>query len=239
LGVQFFLVDFENVQPASVGSLKPGTTRIKIFLGEQQSKLPLELSRSLQPFGADVEFIQISGSGPNAVDFHIAFYIGKLCGSHPDASYTIVSRDTGFDPLVRHLKGAGIACRRVAAIDGTRATTASKVAATPTPAAVKKAASPKPKPAGKIVAANPPVANAQTAAQKAGNGAANDRVAEIIKRLKGLKAAKPAKLKTLQSSVQSWFKPALSAKEVASVIQGLADAKKIRIDGTRVSYLLG
>jgi hypothetical protein len=238
LGVQFLLVDFENVQPANVGSLKPGTTRIKIFLGQNQSKLPLELSRALQPFGADVEFIQISGNGPNAVDFHVAFYIGKLGATHPDAAFTIVSKDTGFDPLVAHLKSMGIACRRIAAIDGT-----AKAAAAPKGAGATTAAKQAPPPQAKAakgagVAVVPP-ATATATAKKPGNGVASERVAEIIQRLKGLKAAKPAKLKTLESSMRSWFKPALSAKEVASVIQSLAEAKKIRIDGAKVSYSLG
>lgn len=83
-----------------------------MFLGQNQSKVPVALSRILQPFGTDVEYLQISGSGPNAVDFYIAFYIGRLAASHPDAKFTIVSKDTGFDPLVKHLTSLKIACNR-------------------------------------------------------------------------------------------------------------------------------
>src|SRR5690606_34018686 len=97
----------------------PGTCKIKLFLGQNQNKVPVELSRVLQPFGPDVEYLTISGSGPSAVDFHIAFYIGHLAPVHPDARFTIVSRDTGFDPLVRHLSSTrGIVCRRIAALPG-------------------------------------------------------------------------------------------------------------------------
>lgn len=58
--------------------------------------------QALQPFGADVESVQITGNGPSALDFDIAFYIGHLAQLHPGASFVIVSRDTGFDPLVKH-----------------------------------------------------------------------------------------------------------------------------------------
>ena len=30
----------------------------------------------------------------------------------PDASFHIVSKDTGFDPLIKHLKAQGISCQR-------------------------------------------------------------------------------------------------------------------------------
>ena len=55
--------------------------------------------------------------GKNALDFHIAYYIGRLATQHPDAFFHIVSRDTGFDPLVKHLKGQQILCQRSASID--------------------------------------------------------------------------------------------------------------------------
>ena len=252
MGIQYLFLDFENVQPASLGSLKPGHCRIKVFLGQNQSKLPLELSRALQPFGQDVEFIQISGNGPNAVDFHIAFYIGKLSGSGADASYTIVSKDTGFDPLIRHLKASGIACRRVAAIDGaTKAASAKPTpaksvqvngsalpASQPKPVVPKKVAAPKSKPAKGVVITFLPEGNGPSSHPKP-VAASTARVTEVVKRLKGLKAAKPARLKTLQSSVRSWFKPALSTEELAAVIQGLAQARKIKIDGAKVTYSLG
>ena len=64
-------------------------------------------------------------------------------------------------------------------------------------------------------------------------------VAEVLKRLKGLKSAKPATLKTLQSSLKSWFKPALKPDEVASVIAALQNSKKISVNGTKVVYALG
>lgn len=240
MGVQYFLLDFENVQPTSLGSLKPGSCKIKIFLGQNQSKLPLDLSRALQPFGADVEFIQISGNGPNAVDFHIAFCIGKLSSAQPDASYTIVSKDTGFDPLIKYLKASGITCHRVATIGGVAKVAAvAKSATKPKPPIAKNSVTPKPKPAKNVVVTILPSANGAPVEPNAGAAASSTRVAEIIQRLQGLKAAKPAKLKTLQSSMRSWFKPALDTKELAVLIQGLVDARKIKVDGTKVTYFLG
>jgi hypothetical protein len=100
------LIDFENVQPKALGRLAPGT-KVKVFLGQNQTKVVLELVTALQPFGADAEYIQIQGSGPDAVDFHIAFYLGEIGTRSPGTRFQIISEDRGFDPLVKHLVRRG------------------------------------------------------------------------------------------------------------------------------------
>lgn len=64
------------------------------------------------------------------------------------------------------------------------------------------------------------------------------RYDEVIARLVKLKAARPATLKKLGSSMLSWFKPPLSQAEVDALLAQLAKSRKIAIDGTKVSYAL-
>jgi hypothetical protein len=235
MDVQFFLVDFENVQIQNLGALTPGACRIKIFLGQNQSKLLVELVEALQPFGSDVDYIRIAGNGSNALDFHIAFYIGRLASEHAGAVFTIISKDTGFDPLVKHLNGLQIKCKRLNSIPGTPDTKKPPIkvpaAKTASPAAAKA------KRPANVVITFAPVLEGKSSSPK--NPAASGRVAEVVERLKGMKAAKPAKLATLQSSIASWFKPALDQKATASIVQSLKDQKKISVAGTKVSYALG
>lgn len=62
--------------------------------------------------GEKAEYIKIDSNGSNALDFHIAFYIGQLAAQDPGAYFHIVSKATSLDPLVQHLKGKKIlACR--------------------------------------------------------------------------------------------------------------------------------
>jgi len=244
----YVLIDFENVQPKTLDRLQPGSVRIKVFLGQHQNRLMLELVQALQPFGADAEYIAIQGSGPDAVDFHIAFYIGRLAAGDPGATFTIVSRDKGFDPLVRHLVGLGIPCQRIPDIDGTPAAakpatkkaakvvqkTVPKVAAKKAPAKQAPAKQAAPKAAAPKQAATPaPVA--KTAAPSAAKGTPT-RVAEVVARLK--KSSKPAKMTTLRSSIKSWFKPALDEKAVDAIVQALQGSGQIKVDGTKVAYAL-
>lgn len=239
LGPHIFLIDYENVQPTGIGSLVAGSCKIMIFLGQNQSKLPVALTQALQPLGADVEYLQISGSGSNAADFHIAFYIGRLAMSHPDAKFTIVSKDTGFDPLVKHLASLKIACSRSASMSGSAKLPSPKSAPVTKMATAKGTLAAKPKPVKNVAVTILAEANGGVAKAKATTTQNPARVTEVIARLKGLNASKPAKLKTLQSSMKSWFKPALKPDEVASVIAALQASKKLTVKDTKVVYTLG
>jgi hypothetical protein len=109
---QVLFVDLENVQKVDLARV-PINARVVVFYGITQKKLPEELVVQAQPLGARLKWLKISGQGPNALDFHIAFYLGKELTNSPKSACLILSKDTGFDPLVRHLNTLGHSCRRV------------------------------------------------------------------------------------------------------------------------------
>jgi hypothetical protein len=108
----YVLIDYESVQPASIAVLEQECFKVMIFVGEKQAKVSFEVAASLQRLGAKAAYVKMAGSGPNALDFHIAFYIGQLSAAEPDAYFHIISKDTGFDPLVAHLKSKKIFAAR-------------------------------------------------------------------------------------------------------------------------------
>ena len=108
----FVLVDFENVQPKDLGLLKDGPFKVKLFLGPNQSKIPVALASSLQSLGNSAEYVILETAGNNALDFHIAYCIGVLSAEDPSAFFHIISKDTGFDPLIKHLKGKKVFAQR-------------------------------------------------------------------------------------------------------------------------------
>ena len=113
----YVLIDYENVQPRNLALLEAEHFRVKVFIGASLAKLPVELVTAMQALGARAEYIRISGNGPNALDFHIAYYIGHLAAVDPEPYFHIISKDTGFDPLIAHLKDRGIFCKRSATLD--------------------------------------------------------------------------------------------------------------------------
>lgn len=113
----FVLIDFENVKPQSLTLLEADHIEVMVFVGANQSKIPFDLATSLQRLGARAKYIKVAGNGRNALDFHIAFYIGQLAAQHPTAYFHVISDDHGFDPLIQHLKSRTILCSRSPRID--------------------------------------------------------------------------------------------------------------------------
>jgi len=69
------LIDLENV-PTSDYNLLPEDFLVMPFIGSQQESVPLafiELARA-----GRLEECKVTSTGKNALDFHLAFYLGRL-----------------------------------------------------------------------------------------------------------------------------------------------------------------
>jgi len=113
LATNYVLIDFENVHPKNLELLTKHPFKVFVFVGANQTKLPFDLADSMQLLGNDAKYIKISGNGQNALDFHIAYYVGELAGKDADAQFHIISKDKGFDPLIKHLASRKIRIKRV------------------------------------------------------------------------------------------------------------------------------
>ncbi len=105
------LIDYENVQKVDLSRL-PSDADIRFFVGAKQPKVTMTVGPA--QMAGRMDWIQIDGQGKDALDFHIAYYLGRYFSENPKACCVILSKDTGFDPLVRHLVKHGHDCRRVA-----------------------------------------------------------------------------------------------------------------------------
>jgi hypothetical protein len=112
----YILIDYENVQPTDLALLRNAPVKVKVFLGANQAKIPVALAAALQELGTNAEYVLLESSGSNALDFHIAYYIGLLSAQDTSAFFHIISKDTGFDPLVKHLKAKGVFAQRAVSI---------------------------------------------------------------------------------------------------------------------------
>ena len=112
----YVLIDYESVQPDDIAALQHEHVRVIVFVGPHQTKIAVETAAALQRMGANADYVRLTGSGPNALDFHIAYYLGQLAAKEPTAFFHIISKDTGFDPLVKHLKERKLRVCRVQTI---------------------------------------------------------------------------------------------------------------------------
>src|SRR5512136_944739 len=97
---RLLLVDFENVQQVELAKLDD-SYRVIIFVGADQKSVPFDLVTKAQKMGSRVEWQKIVGNGSNALDFFIAFQLGQVFAKPPRPECVVLSRDKGFDPLIR------------------------------------------------------------------------------------------------------------------------------------------
>lgn len=107
------LVDYENVQHVDLSCLDH-SFQVMIFVGAQQKTPQVKGSAEFRQARLRIDFQKIAGNGKNALDFHIAFHLGRVFENAPSTHCFILSRDKGFDPLLRYLNDKGMNCTRVA-----------------------------------------------------------------------------------------------------------------------------
>lgn len=192
----YILIDYENVQPSVMSALCDECFKVIVFIGASQAKVTFEVASALQRMGNRAEYVKITGNGSNALDFHIAYYIGQLASKEAGAYFHIISKDAGFDPLILHLKTKKILASRSKDI-------------TDIP----------------IVKAS----NSKTP---------SDRLNAVIDDLRRRGAARPRTLKTLTSTIHSFFQKQLSEQELLSLVAALQEQGIAMANGTKLSYTL-
>jgi hypothetical protein len=112
LNQKLLLVDFENVHQVDLAHLDEQFNVI-IFVGLAQKNIPIEMVMAAQQLGSRVEWQRVEGNGSNALDFYIACHLGRVMEKSPSLSCVVLSKDKGFDPLLRYLTQNGLKCRRI------------------------------------------------------------------------------------------------------------------------------
>ena len=101
---QIILIDWENVQPELLPALNLDGTKVLVFIGPHQTKLPFSIVEAVQKLGDRAQYVKVSKQGRDALDMHIAFYLGRLSSVPADVYFHVIAKDTDYDPLIAHLK---------------------------------------------------------------------------------------------------------------------------------------
>lgn len=109
---KLLLVDFENVHQVDLNRLDEHF-HVVIFVGSGQKSVPIELVTIAQQLGNRVEWQRVEGNGSNALDFHIACHLGRVIEKSPEVHCIVLSKDKGFDPLLKQLNRNGLKCKRI------------------------------------------------------------------------------------------------------------------------------
>lgn len=112
---RIILVDFENIQKFDFEHIDTTNTNVAIFVGKSQNKIPFTLVERAQAFGERLVWVKIAGDGKNNLDFHLAFEMGRLCERvEHEIEIIVLSKDSGYDSLIRYVNELGIKTRRIA-----------------------------------------------------------------------------------------------------------------------------
>lgn len=211
MDTHYVLIDFENVHVKSLALLQGKQFKPRVFLGPSNTKLPVDLVVAMQLLGDRAQYIQLEASGTNALDFHIAYYLGRLALQEPAATFHIISKDKGFDPLIKHLKTQGIQASRSVSIE--------------TMPNFRKAAKPTPLPI-------------KTATPTTTTKIDSSLLKVVVKDLERRKAARPASTKTLLNTIHATIGKSHSALMAESIYLKLREQGWVQEKGDKVSYAL-
>jgi hypothetical protein len=191
------LVDYENVGRVDLSAI-PAGVRVPFFFGASQKTVPTDFLKAALKLGERFVPIDIEGQGKNALDFHIAFYLGEYLEKAPTSTCIVLSKDKGFDPLIKHLVGRGFAVRRTATL-----TEAFSSAATSLP--IKSGSASK---------------NTKTTP--------TDRLGEALQWLKGMqKIRRPSKRKALGAHLFNHFGKKIPEDKIQAFIEQLIADKEL------------
>lgn len=102
--INYVLIDDENVPKLDLSSIEGKTVHVILLLGPKKTMLPVEQMLAMTGHAASTQLIRLEKAGKNALDFALAFYLGRAVQLHPGAYFHVVSKDTDYDSLIEHLK---------------------------------------------------------------------------------------------------------------------------------------
>ncbi len=102
---QYIFIDYENVCEADLSRVVGRAAKVFMVLGTRHTKLPTSLFLFAQDHPEQLKIIQTPVDGRNALDFVLTLSLGRMITADPEGYFHIVSKDTDFNSIVRHLKG--------------------------------------------------------------------------------------------------------------------------------------
>jgi hypothetical protein len=109
---EIIFVDFENFANIT-DDIKKTDAKIIVLVGMNQAKKSFAFASELLDSVSSVELLKVKGTGKNALDFFIAYYLGIYTSRYKNLKFTICSNDLGYDPLIKHLSENGITIKRL------------------------------------------------------------------------------------------------------------------------------
>jgi PIN domain len=229
--VNHIFVDFENVHEVELSIIGQKSVSLTVLLGPKDTKLKTNLVEKILQHADSVHLIRLTSSGRNALDFTLAYYVGRAAVLDPSGFFYIISGDTGYDPLIAHLRSNHVRAHRHPDF-----TSLQSLLNPLSPAVAAPASSPAPAPAKAVKIPKPPKA------PKPSTPIAlplDERASHALEHLRSHTKNRPARENTLVSHMRTLFGNKITEEEATTVVEALRRAGHIAItDKGRVTYRL-
>ena len=112
----YIFIDRENVREEEFERIEGKPAYLTILFGPNQKSVPLPVVRSIRDHAERIEIIETPVQGKNALDFILAYEIGRRAEKDPEGYFHIIAKDADYDALSRHLKSNGFHASRKASL---------------------------------------------------------------------------------------------------------------------------
>jgi hypothetical protein len=118
--IEHILIDYENaeklIEAGELRWVEGSSVRVTVFCGPTQKKIRKELAFMMQSLGAKGTYVDVKTPGKNALDFHLAYWLGRFVSGEPDACYYVIAEDEDYDPLIKYMKEDGVKVWRLSSV---------------------------------------------------------------------------------------------------------------------------
>ena len=105
-----YLIDFENVNEQGLIGIEnlDKADKLLLFYSKNANRISIDNHLKLEEKVSLIEYIEVNPNGNNALDFQLVTYLGFLVAKNPKNSYTIISKDKGYNSVINFWKNKGI-----------------------------------------------------------------------------------------------------------------------------------
>src|SRR6266851_8365695 len=102
--VNHIFVDFENVHEIDLTVIGSKAVSFTLLVGPRQTKLDISLVEKLFEHAVSVQLVRLTSAGRNALDFTLAYYVGRSWAADPTGYFHIVSDSGDIQRTIKALR---------------------------------------------------------------------------------------------------------------------------------------
>lgn len=116
-----YLIDYENVNMDGLQGIQElsESDQVYIFYSDNANKLTFSLHRQILESPAWVRYVNAETGAKNALDFQLATYLGYLVSQNAAENFCLVSKDNGFQAVVKFWQKKDVDIRLAEDLTGT------------------------------------------------------------------------------------------------------------------------